>query len=99
MIVSAFAFSVMTLLVKLAGQRIPSQEIVTVRAALTLLLSYAALRRAGLPVLGTRRPLLIVRGLFGFAALSCIYYAVTHMPLAEATVIQYLHPPFTALLA
>lgn len=98
-IVSAFAFSVMTLLVKLVGQRIPSQEIVTARAAVTLALSYVALRRAAIPVLGTRRPLLIVRGVFGFISLSTIYYAVTHMPLAEATIIQYLHPPFTALLA
>jgi drug/metabolite transporter (DMT)-like permease len=99
MIVSAFAFSVMTLLVKLVGQRIPSQEIVCARAAVTLMLSYAALRRAGLPVLGSRRPLLVLRGVFGFISLSSIYYAVTHLPLAEATVIQYLHPPLTALLA
>jgi drug/metabolite transporter (DMT)-like permease len=28
-----------------------------------------------------------------------VYYAVTHLPLAEATVIQYLYPPLTALLA
>jgi drug/metabolite transporter (DMT)-like permease len=99
MIVSAFAFSVMTLLVKHIGQRIPSQEIITARAAVTLALSYVALRRAAIPVLGSRRPLLLVRGMFGFLSLSSIYYAVTHMPLAEATVIQYLHPPFTALLA
>ena len=50
MIVSAFAFSVMTLLVKLVGQRLPSQEIVAARAAVTLVLSYVALRRAGVPV-------------------------------------------------
>lgn len=99
MIVSAFAFSVMTLLVKLVGQRIPPQEIITARAAVTLVLSYVALRRAAVPVLGSRRPLLVLRGVFGFMSLSSIYYAVTHMPLAEATVIQYLHPPFTAVLA
>jgi drug/metabolite transporter (DMT)-like permease len=89
----------MTVLVKLIGQRIPSQEIITARAAVTLALSYLALRRAAIPVLGSRRPLLLLRGAFGFLSLSSIYYAVTHMPLAEATVIQYLHPPFTALLA
>jgi drug/metabolite transporter (DMT)-like permease len=41
----------------------------------------------------------VLRGVFGFISLSSIYYAVTHLPLAEATVIQYLHPPLTALLA
>jgi drug/metabolite transporter (DMT)-like permease len=99
MIVSAFAFSVMTLLVKQVGQRIPPQEIVCARAAVTLVLSYVALRSAGVSVLGSRRPLLVLRGVFGFTSLSSIYYAVTHMPLAEATVIQYLHPPLTAVLA
>src|SRR4051812_5133500 len=72
MLLAAFAFSLMTLFVKLAGQRLPAQEIVAVRAALTLLFSYVALRKAGLPPLGSGRPLLWVRGLCGFSALSCV---------------------------
>jgi drug/metabolite transporter (DMT)-like permease len=28
-----------------------------------------------------------------------VYYAVSHLPLAEATVLQYLHPPLTAVMA
>ncbi|MDH5675497.1 MAG: DMT family transporter [Myxococcales bacterium] len=99
MIGSAFAFALMTFFVKLAGQRLPSQEIVSARAALTLVFTYAMLRRAGVPSLGHNRKLLLLRGLCGFCALSCVYYAVTVLPLAEATVIQYLHPTFTALLA
>lgn len=99
MLLASLAFSVMTLFVKLVGQRLPTQEIVAVRAALTLVFSYVALRRAGVPLLGSRRPLLWVRGVFGFLALSSVYYAVARLPLAEATVIQYLHPPLTALLA
>jgi drug/metabolite transporter (DMT)-like permease len=99
MLLAAFAFSLMTLFVKLAGQRLPAQEVVAARAALTLLFSYAALRRAGVAPLGSGRPLLWVRGACGFLALSSVYYAVTHLPLAEATVIQYLHPPLTAALA
>jgi len=100
MVGSAFAFAGMTALVKLAAERLPSQEIVAARAAISLVLSLALLRRAGVtPVLGHRRGLLLVRGVFGFAALSCVYYAVAHLPLAEATVLQYLHPVFTAGLA
>jgi drug/metabolite transporter (DMT)-like permease len=99
MLLSAVAFSVMTLFVKLAGQRLPAHEIVAARAALTLLFSYAALRRAGVAPLGSMRPLLWLRGVFGFLALSSVYYAVTHLPLAEATVLQYLYPPLTAALA
>jgi drug/metabolite transporter (DMT)-like permease len=100
MVTSALAFAVMSALVKLAGARLPSQEIVAARAAITLMLSYAALRAARVtPLLGHDRRLLVLRGTFGFLALSCGYYSVTHLPLAEATVLQYLHPPVTALLA
>jgi len=99
MLGSALAFSLMTVLVKLAGQRLPVLEIVLVRALISLVLSFALIRRAGLAPLGTERRLLLLRGAFGCAGLCCVFYAVTHLPLAEATVIQYLHPTFTALLA
>lgn len=99
MVGSALAFALMTLFVKVAGKRLPSQEIVAARAALTLLFTYVLLRRVGTSPLGHDRRLLLLRGLLGFCALSSVYYAVTALPLAEATVIQYLHPTFTALLA
>lgn len=99
MLLSAAAFSVMTLWVKIAGQRLPSQQIVTARAALTLLFTFVLLRRASIPFWGRRKGLLVLRGLLGFVGLSCVYHAVTVLPLAEATVIQYTHPVFTALLA
>lgn len=96
---SAFAFSVMTMFVKLAGERIPSQEIVLARSLVSVAISYVLLRRAQIPPWGNDRRGLWLRGLTGFAALSCVYAAVTHLPLADATVIQYLNPTFTALLA
>jgi drug/metabolite transporter (DMT)-like permease len=99
MVLSAFFFSVMSLLVKLAGQRLPSQEIVLVRSLIMAALSYAALRRGHIPVLGSRRRLLVLRGVLGFGALSCFYYALVHLPLADATVIQYTNPAFTAVFA
>ena len=99
MLASAFSFSIMSLLVKVAGQRLPSQEIVLARAIVTLFLSYGLLRRAGIPVWGKNQKMLILRGVLGFLGLACFYYSVTHLPLAEATVIQHLHPLFTAILA
>jgi drug/metabolite transporter (DMT)-like permease len=99
MVLSAFAFSWMTVLVKLAGQRLPWQEVVFARALVTLALSYIAVRAAGVPVLGRHRKLLLLRGTFGFLGLSSVFYAVTHLPLAEATVLQYMYPPLTVLLA
>jgi drug/metabolite transporter (DMT)-like permease len=99
MIAGAFCFSVMSLLVKVAGQRLPSQQIVLVRSVVMAALAWYALRRAAVPPAGVRRGLLVVRGLLGFGALSCFYFALVHLPLAEATVLQYTNPAFAAVFA
>ena len=99
MALGAFWFSVMSLGVKLAGQRLPSIQVVFVRAVITLALSYWLLRRAGVRLPGNRPGMLVVRGLFGSLALTCFYFSLVHLPLADATVIQYTNPVFTALLA
>jgi drug/metabolite transporter (DMT)-like permease len=99
MALAALAFSVMSVFVKWAGERLPTQEIVFVRSVVSLGLSLALLRGAGVRPWGSRRGLLLLRGLWGYAALSCVFFAVTKLPLAVATMIQYLHPTFTALLA
>lgn len=99
MVGAAFSFAVMSLLVKVVGQRLPTMEVVFVRSVVTLALSWGMLRVRGKPVWGVNRPLLLLRGGIGFLALSCFYYAVIHLPLADATVIQYTNPVFTAVLA
>lgn len=99
MAAGALAFSVMSLLVKFAGQRLPSQQVVMVRAVVTLVLSAWAVRLAGVSPWGERRKLLVLRGVLGFTALSAFYYSVVHLPLADATVIQYTNPVYAALFA
>ena len=100
MVAAAFFFSVMSLLVKLVGQSMPSQEIVLVRGLVTIAIAYTAVRRmVGLDFRGRRRGLLALRGLLGFAAVSCFFYAVIHLPLADVTVIHYTNPAFTAAMA
>jgi drug/metabolite transporter (DMT)-like permease len=100
MILSAFSFSIMALFVKLVGDKgVPVLEIVAARSLVSLVISYMGIRREGMALFGTRKALLAARGLTGFAALICVFYAITHLPLAEAMVLQYLHPMFTAILA
>jgi len=100
MVLSAFAFSIMALFVKLVGDKgVPVLEIVAARSLVSLVISYVGIRREGIELFGTRKALLAARGLTGFAALICVFYAITHLPLAEAMVLQYLHPMFTAVLA
>ena len=97
MVASAACFSVMSLLVKVAGQGLPTMEIVLARGVVTLVLSVAALKRRSVPAWGNEKGLLLLRGTLGFVALTLFYYAIVQLPLAEVTVIQYTSPVFTAL--
>ena len=96
---AAFFFSLMTLFIKLAGRHLPSQQIVLVRSAVTLIYSYGAIRWAGVSPWGQRRGVLVLRGLFGFGAMICFYLALTKLPLADTTAIFFSNPVLTALFA
>ncbi|ODQ01738.1 DMT family transporter [Salinivibrio sp. SS2] len=99
MLLSAFGFAVMSACVKYVSLHgIPLFEIVAARALVSLIISYTDVKRKGLSPFGNNKPLLLLRGVLGTAALMCVYYAVTTLPLAEATVLQYMHPVFTAVL-
>jgi drug/metabolite transporter (DMT)-like permease len=74
-------------------------ELVLARALVSVVLSWLLLRQAGVFPWGQRRGLLVIRGLVGSLALLCVYLAITRLPLASSTVLQYLYPSITALLA
>ena len=100
MLISALGFALMSALVKETGQLgIPLLQIIFVRAVISVVLSLADIYRAGVHPLGHRRVLLFGRGLSGFLALTGVFYALLHLSMAQATILQYLHPVFTALLA
>jgi drug/metabolite transporter (DMT)-like permease len=96
---SAFWLSSMGLLVKVAGQRLPSMEIVFVRGVITLLLSWFLLVREGIDPWKGPHKLLVLRGVLGAAALTCFYFSLVHLPLAEATVFQYMNPLLVSAFA
>ena len=99
MLSSALSFSLMVVCVRAVGPRIPLAEVVLVRALVSLALSAVLLWRARVPPLGRRRGLLVLRGTLGTIALVCVYAAVGRLPMATATVLQYLYPTLTAVLA
>lgn len=100
MLLSTLGFAMMTACVKeVSTYNIPIFEIVAARALVSLILSYYDIHRKGMSPWGEHRLLLIARGAVGSFALVCTYYAVMTLPLAKATVLQYLHPVFTAILA
>lgn len=106
MVGAAFFWSVMTLFVKVLGQRLPTQQIVFVKSAVMLIASGPLIRStdgASLFVsdedVSSGRTFLWIRGIFGFISMSCFYFALTKLPLADATVFHYTNPIWTALIA
>lgn len=99
MVASAFFFSMMSLLVKLGGERLPASQLVLARAILCLVFSWLWLRRVGVEPWGQNPRLLVLRGLFGTVGLACFYYTLVTLPLAESVVLANTSPILTALLA
>ena len=99
MILSAGSFCLMTVFVKLAGITLPTIQIVFVRGLFTLLATAVLIYREEVYVFGSHKMLLIMRGVSGTLALFLVYESIKRFPLSEATVIQYLFPIFTALVA
>lgn len=98
-LLSSFSFALMGLCIKHVGQRIPVAEVVLARSIVSLALSALLLQQAGVSPWGQRRWLLVWRGVVGTLALFCVFGALAGLPLGPATVLQYLNPTFTALLA
>jgi drug/metabolite transporter (DMT)-like permease len=74
-------------------------EIVFVRSAAGVLMfgGYMLVRR--LPFRGTHQLDLCMRGFTGFLALVAYYFAITHLPLATATLLANTAPILVAILA
>lgn len=99
MLLGTFLFSIGSLLIKLAGERVPTMEILFVRGVIGIGFCWCIVRRAGVGMFGERRFLLAMRGIIGFTALFAEFYAIVHLPLADAIVILFSHPVVVAILA
>ena len=95
---ATFWFSLGNVLVKMAGSELPFMEIVLGRSLVGLGLCLFCLRGSGVSSLGHDRRKLLYRGISGFIALACSFYALVHLPLADAIVLFYTNPIFAALL-
>ena len=96
---SGLAFSLMSVCVKAIGGRIPVSELVFARASISLIITRFLLYKNKINPWGYQKRLLLMRGLFGTVALFCIFKALVILPIATATVIQYIYPTFTVICA
>jgi drug/metabolite transporter (DMT)-like permease len=99
MVVSAASFALMAALVQALLPSTPTQAVVLSRGVLVTGLLVVIARRRGVSILGRAPGLLLARGLLGYAALSCYFFSVRHLPLGDAVLLQYSHPLFVAAVA
>ncbi|RKF77805.1 putative membrane protein [Golovinomyces cichoracearum] len=75
-------------------------QIIFARMSVTFVLSSMYLWWKQIPDFPLGNPsvrlLLILRALFGFGGLFCLYYSVHYLPLAEATIFRFLTPLLTS---
>lgn len=100
MLGGAFLFSVMALLVKYLAE-FGSYELVFWRSLFMLMGTTTALLVKGIDLRGPEgmRLLLTVRGVAGFGFMVGYYYAIKHLPLSDAVVINYTSPVLSAIAA
>lgn len=99
MLAGALCISAGSAFIKLAGDRLPVMEVVFARSFFMLFYCVILARRAGVKVTGHDKRFLFLRGLLGFGAYVCIFYAVIHMQLADALVIVYSFPLIVPFMA
>ncbi|XP_030797342.1 solute carrier family 35 member G1 isoform X2 [Rhinopithecus roxellana] len=99
-LLSAFCFSVSSLLVKKV-QDVHAVEISAFRCVLQMLIVLPCLiyRKTGFIGPKSHRIFLILRGVLGSTSMMLIYYAFQTMALADATVITFSSPVFTSIFA
>ncbi|HKJ70727.1 MAG TPA: DMT family transporter, partial [Gammaproteobacteria bacterium] len=99
-VASAFMFALTGATVKAASARLPHTEVVFFRSALGLAALLPWLVRGGLRGLATATPgLHLFRGLSGLAAMYCFFYALAHLELATAVLLNYSAPVFIPFIA
>lgn len=99
-LISALAFTLMSTMVKLAGN-IPTYEKVFFRNLINFIIAIYIVKKNNVSFFGKKknRFFLVVRGILGFLGVICNFYAVTKMNLSDATMIFNMTPFFVTLFA
>jgi drug/metabolite transporter (DMT)-like permease len=93
-------FASMGVAIRVAAMELPNESIVFFRNLLGLLILAPWLLGRGLDGLRTRVPHLhLLRGVAGVSAMYCFFYAIAHMPLADAMLLKLTAPLFIPLVA
>lgn len=97
---SAFCFALMNMFVRLAGD-LPSIQKSFFRNAIAFLFALIVLLRqgGGVHIRKSDLPLLFVRSAFGTVGILCNFYAVDHLLLSDASMLNKLSPFFAIIFS
>lgn len=99
-IAAELLFASMGAAIKLASSELPNEVVVFFRNLFGLLFVLPWLLRRGPGALATRHLRWhLTRGLAGLSAMYCFFYAIAHIPLAEAVLMKLTAPLFLPLVA
>jgi drug/metabolite transporter (DMT)-like permease len=100
MILSSLFFAIMGAFVKLSGD-IPVFEKVFFRNVVSLFVALAAIKQSGSSIFGKRenQKYLLLRSILGLTGVVLYFYAISHMYLADSSMLNKLSPFFTTLFA
>lgn len=99
-LLAALMFASMGAAVRYASASLPPEMMVFLRSGFGLLFLSPLLYRMGIKQLATRRlSAHIVRSVSGLTAMYCFFYAIAHLHLAEAVLLNYSAPIFIAIIA
>ncbi|MEO8501643.1 MAG: DMT family transporter [Vicinamibacteria bacterium] len=99
MILSSLAFAIMGACIQVCAQTLSNGMVVFFRNLSGLAFLSPILIRGGLQVLRTEHlKEHVFRGLGGLSSMYCFFYAIAHMRLADATLLNYTLPLFIPLV-
>jgi drug/metabolite transporter (DMT)-like permease len=100
MLISALLFAIMGALIKIVSRYLPNEMVVFFRSLAGLLVLLPWLVHHGFKGLATNHlSAHLARSLAGLTAMYCFFYALSVLPLAEATLLNYATPLFTPFIA
>ncbi|MGY1490012.1 DMT family transporter [Methylobacillus pratensis] len=97
MLVAAFFFAIMGVLVKLGAAKFSSAELVFYRSLFGLLFIVVVARYRQVSLKTHLLNTHMKRAILGFASLICFFFAISELPLATAITLNYTSPLFLAM--
>jgi drug/metabolite transporter (DMT)-like permease len=109
-LLSGLSFILVNFLVKMLGGNNPfeayfsfqsygAHELVFFRSLISFVISASIIKKRKIPFFGNNKKWLLIRGFAGIVALTIFFFTLQKLPLAVASILQYLSPIFTVILA